>query len=288
MGAPYELTSGKRNLRTATPQEVLNVDKQHSVNIMYKGYTTFSSGSVTDDTEMLIALYRALYSANGWNRDIVLKSYLHWANSKNPSMGRNTRALLKGVKTIKGYENRMAGSNSYQSESNGCLMRLPALGLYCLQNNIHLNIALQWTTNDVYLTNPNEVCNSHCRAYITAVYAIHNSEVKDKPKSGIDTLMSISPRLDMDITQNEGWIRNAYQCCVYALQLLHNNTDIKQIYTDIIMKGGDTDTNMCIVGALIGLCGIPEGYIEQQFSVALSKIRSAPARHSNYSINYLI
>jgi len=76
-------------------------------------------------------------------------------------MGKHTRSLLKGIKTIKGYESRYKKSTkesqSNRSQPNGCLMRASPLAL--LKNHDHV-IA------DCKLTHPHPVCVESVRIYV--------------------------------------------------------------------------------------------------------------------------
>ena len=60
-----------------------------------------------------------------------------------------------------------------------------------------------------------------------------------------------------------GWIRLAF---TYAFHYLKNDWTYKDSMQDILSKGGDTDTNACIVGGLMGACegidAIPEEWVD--------------------------
>lgn len=112
-------------------------------------------GSISDDTEMSLALLRGLLSNDmKYDRNIILKNYMEFANSRS-GLGTNTRRLFKNVTTIKGYESRFKKINEDEKpnmQSNGSLMRASPLAL--IPNFID---SIQAMKTDVYLTNPNDI-----------------------------------------------------------------------------------------------------------------------------------
>jgi ADP-ribosylglycohydrolase len=62
-----------------------------------------------------------------------------------------------------------------------------------------------------------------------------------------------------DCTINIGHVKHAFQL---AFHFLHKQTDYKTAIFNTLLKGGDTDTNAAIVGAMMGaywsVDGIPE------------------------------
>eukprot|EP01084_Bolivina_argentea_P138389 243638_1 len=64
-------------------------------------------------------------------------------------------------------------------------------------------------------------------------------------------------------TQSEGWVKIAFQRCCYHLL---KGSGFKYAMRDVVGEAGDTDTNACIVGGVMGaywgLQGIPKEYVE--------------------------
>jgi hypothetical protein len=101
LGAPHEFRTGTP-LRKYTGLLEFPLVRQNQ----WQGRRVGVVGQVSDDTEMGLALADALAAARRYDSDRVVEAYLAWANSKCPFMGRNTRALLHGVKTLRGYRGR--------------------------------------------------------------------------------------------------------------------------------------------------------------------------------------
>ena len=55
---------------------------------------SLEEGNVSDDTEMMMALFTTIIEQNGWNRDKVIEAYCRWTGSGCVDVGINTRQLL--------------------------------------------------------------------------------------------------------------------------------------------------------------------------------------------------
>src|SRR5436853_7681534 len=117
LGAPHEFKCNSKVLYTGLLQHRAFMTSQ------YQGKKELEVAQCTDDSELTITLLRTIIADKGYNKDNVIKAYLTWANSKVWMMGKNTRALLKGVTTLKGYQNRinkiLALSDDQRTQSNG-------------------------------------------------------------------------------------------------------------------------------------------------------------------------
>lgn len=221
-------------------------------------WLVYQCGQYTDDTEMSLSLARVL--ADGpYNEEKAIQAYLHWANSDTKSLGRNTRALFHGIKTVKGYRNRAAKHFLTNSghQSNGALMRCAILAT---QDNWEAAAIA-----DCRLSNPDPICVETEIVYLTAV--------RDALQANDDTLVTrqklfaaaqarakLEP-VSIALTQahekkerilygaNKGWCCHGLYCAFYTL--LHHTT-YKEAIDWVINQGGDTDTNACITGALWG------------------------------------
>lgn len=98
LGAPHEFKCNKNTLYTGI------LEHQGFRISRFQGRNDLMVGQVTDDSEMTLALLRTLIKDGEYVKNNVILSYLAWANSGGWMMGINTRALLRGVKTIKEYE----------------------------------------------------------------------------------------------------------------------------------------------------------------------------------------
>ncbi len=218
-------------------------------------------GMVTDDTEMMIALARAIANTGGYDLNTVVKEYLIWANSQCPFMGKNTRALFVGIKTIDGYAARHAALKgapmSAWSQSNGCLMRCAPLA--ALPDADWERAAAQ----DCGATNFHPVCIGAVRAYLTAARALLAGQAAADASSAAVKCAATVELMDLrnaivegicqvprDVTTNKGWVLHGIYCAFYAL---NDQAPTFGARVDRIVRlGGDTDTNAAIAGGLLG------------------------------------
>ena len=146
LGSPYEFRGNPKGSEYFDPV----IQRTIKMNTRYQGTKHGALGQPTDDTEMSLALLQSIYVNNGYNRERVIEAYMEWANTGSGMLGRNTRKLFKGIKTVKTYEKRWQkefGSFSNVTQSNGSLMR-------CIPLCEHSSNFLY---TDCILTNPNLV-----------------------------------------------------------------------------------------------------------------------------------
>jgi ADP-ribosyl-[dinitrogen reductase] hydrolase len=261
----------------------------------WQGRKESEIGQVSDDTEMTLALLRTIVKDKTYVRNNVILAYIDWANSGGWMMGKNTRALLKGIKTIRGYEGRMKKildlPEEERSQSNGFLMRCSPLALL---NDPGWDESI---ITDANITNPQRVCIECSQIYITCLrLALRNTDVDEifNTVKEMSTSMSqeikdvfrqIRRKEKRDITINKGWCCHALYCTLYVMlnfRPLEDSraSDEPEVPRDeprergdsgesgrynramewvIDQPGSDTDTNAAIAGSLLGaLMGFKE------------------------------
>lgn len=213
------------------------------------------AGQVTDDTEMTLALLSSL-SSNGWeyDRNLVILSYEAWANSKPVGMGKNTRELFQGVKTIRGFEKRLEKQSveGRISQSNGFLMRSSPLAL--LFDN-------EAVIEDCKLSNPHSICLDTNLVYVNALRLAHYGNDKHEIWNTISDIpqteeiraliSSVENREARDLSEKKGWCLHALYASLYSL-LNFNNLSDTFVWNIRDNPRCDSDTNAAISGALIG------------------------------------
>lgn len=248
LGAPHEFKNNAKTIYTG------KLEHQAFLNTQWQGSKYLSIGQVTDDSEFTLALLRTMIQDRGYNKDNIIKSYLDWANSGGWMLGKNTRKVLKGVTTIKGYQNRYNKiyDEIKDSQSNGPMMRATPLAL--LWDNTPIPI-------DVKLTNPNIICIDCNLVYVSLLRLAllgNNKEIilssmKNFAQTTevIQVLDDVENNVDRDIATNKGWCLHALWCCLTAFKHFNNyHESINWIIGS--HKGSDTDTNACISGGLLG------------------------------------
>lgn len=258
IGAPHEFRKAKIVYTGRLESPITRINQ-------WQGKKVSAIGQITDDTEMIICLLKTICDFGGsYNKENAIQNYLNWANSQNCCfMGKNTRNLFKGVRTINGYERRYEQyiSSKPQTEwtqSNGCLMRCAPMVLLALNHS--LDYCLDMSDIDCGITNPHPINIEINRIYLTGIYNALNSKSKEEiiatmmEKASIPLVIDIMNKakngVNVDISGNDkGWALYGLYCTVYGLI---NFIDYKTAIDSIILLKGDTDTNACIAGALLG------------------------------------
>ena len=203
-------------------------------------------GQTSDDTAMTVALLRALTEKDlVYDRERVLKSYLYWGSGNVNSMGRNTRRLLE-VSTPKGYENRRAKyvAEMEASHSNGPLMRCAPLALIANAEARHDAVV-----TDCDLTNTSQYNKDINLAYVAhLVDALAGRPLQPR---GEDNQL-INDRNRNIAGKDKGLAGHAYWCALQVANQYPQPGDAHNALDWIIARGGDTDTNAAIAGALLG------------------------------------
>lgn len=228
-------------------------------------------GSITDDSQMTIHLMRSIVKLGRYDRNDVILSYLDFANSTS-QLGKNTRLILKGIKTLRGYESRKSKIDP-NNESNGPLMRASPLVIFNDYNIWIQDVSITNTSQTNYIANIiylyalrfallgkskeeiRDLVNSLANQYqnyniITAVNEAIiglRRNVDGKISDFTGDIQGISYKTNN--RSNKGWVVHALYAAIYAL--LHFE-DYKTAVDQIILLGGDTDTNAKIAGDLLG------------------------------------
>jgi len=225
------------------------------------------AGQPTDDSEMALALARSIVARGGYEAVAAIDAYREWYRSEPFDIGQTTRAALVGY--------RMG-----ESQANGSLMRVSPLGIFAHQ--LGPDRAAAVAREDSALTHPNRVpCDaaavfvvaiSHAirhgdgptAAYDAAVDWVRQNDVEPSVVGALEAARGAPPVCD---GANEGWVLIALQNAFFAL--LHARS-LEDAIVETVRRGGDTDTNGAIAGALLGAVHGREAIPAQWRSMVLS------------------
>jgi ADP-ribosylglycohydrolase len=250
LGAPHEFKCNNSVIYTG------KIEHRPFRTSQFQGKKELEVGQITDDSELTITLLRQLIKDQGYVKNNVIMEYLGWSNTENTHFqGKNTRALFKGIKTLKGYQNRIAKillSEEHEiSQSNGSLMRCSPLAL--LNDDICI-------VEDVNITNPCKVNRDCGMVYIKclrmALKGERYSNIFEYAKEIAETdevkfvLQQVENREVRDISDQKGWCLHALWCTFIVLTSFKDYD--KAMNWVINIYASDTDTNACIAGAMLG------------------------------------
>lgn len=207
------------------------------------------AGQPTDDSEMALALARALVKHGTYNQNKARAVYVAWLDSGPFDSGCTTRKGLRGT-------------SNPESQANGALMRISPLGIFGTFQDLE-KVAL-WARLDSIITHPHEICLQANALFAMAIaHAIRTgcsardlyTQIVDWARHMVidstlmDAIDGASSAPPPEYQDQQGWVLIAFRNALY--QLLHA-PDLEEGVVDTVMRGGDTDTNAAICGSLLG------------------------------------
>jgi ADP-ribosyl-[dinitrogen reductase] hydrolase len=239
------------------------------------GHWEILAGQPTDDSEMALALARSIVERGGFEREAAAEAYRTWLRSSPFDVGTTVGAALRG-------------RPNPASQANGSLMRASPLGVYA--QALAPALAAELARQDSSLTHPNPVCGDAAAAFVVAV--AHAIREGDGPEGsfhaaaewarGAGAALAVREALEAarheaplcDSPGSEGWVKIALQNAFHAV--LHAPS-LEEGVVATVRRGGDTDTNAAIAGALLGAVHGRDAVPAQWRSMVLS-CRPLPPR----------
>jgi ADP-ribosyl-[dinitrogen reductase] hydrolase len=224
------------------------------------------AGQPTDDSELALLLARSLVERGDFDADAVAAAYGWWFRSRPFDIGVTTQQAVAAASraTAQGRSpaeaSRLAASTS--SQANGALMRVSPLGIFGWKLDPAAVAAR--ARADAALTHPDPVCRDTSALFAAMIAAA----VRDGPAPAelfalgrslaaeLDLHRDVRATLDAathgpppDYQTHMGWVRVALHNALYHLRV---GDRVEDALAATVGAGGDTDTNACIAGALLG------------------------------------
>ena len=207
------------------------------------------AGQPTDDSEMALTLARSLVKHGRYDQEAVRWAYVRWLESGPFDCGNTVAGGL-------------TGTPNPRSQANGALMRISPLGIFGTQHDPER--VMEWAREDAAITHPHEVCGQTNALFAASLsFAIASgaaardvyAEVRrlagnmTVESSLQDAIAGAAQAPPSDYVHQQGWVLIGFRNALW--QLLHAGT-MEEGVVDTVMRGGDTDTNAAICGALLG------------------------------------
>ena len=218
------------------------------------------AGQATDDSELALALARTLLETGSYDREAIAAAYGDWYASGPFDIGRTIRQALSAAASAEAGSKAETASSQAKttSQANGSLMRVSPIGIWAHRPEV----ADRFAREDSGLTHPHAVCVDACGVFAAAIaegirsgdrnamFRIAQSHARTMAVN--DTLRhAAAGKAPEDYCSEEirGWVRLALQ---NAFCHLRRGATVEDALVTTVGKGGDTDTNAAIAGALLG------------------------------------
>ena len=261
--------------RTVTSEKV-----ERALTMPGGGFLRVGPGQITDDGELTLTLWQALQGhspADGFPVSSVLTAYAAWYDSCPFDIGQTCSLAFQAVEQFL-LKNPVYGQLernelllqiqrlNRSSQANGALMRATALATWvapCAE--VSAEQAAEYAMEDARWSHPHSICQDTNAIYVYALVhllrGVSPSQVLEYT-NGFVILNDFSPEVkhwffnesqnigDLNCTTQIGHVRWGF---VMAFYFLRNPSILyEEALRTALLHGGDTDTNACIVGGLVG------------------------------------
>jgi ADP-ribosylglycohydrolase/fructose-1,6-bisphosphatase/inositol monophosphatase family enzyme len=216
------------------------------------------AGQPTDDSELALALARTLAAADTFDGEAIAAAYGAWVASGPFDIGTTTsRALGAAAGADAGKATAARRAADAASQANGSLMRIAPAGIWAGSAAEAAEIAAR----DSALSHPHPVCRAACAAFAAAVWTgiaggSRGDMLAAARHAAIGTAaiadalgMAAAGAFPSDYQRQQGWVVTAFQNAF--AHLAHGDAPEAALIATV-GRGGDTDTNAAIAGALLG------------------------------------
>ena len=249
LGAPYE---GRPAGAVGTVRDIT-------------GGGIWAAGEPTDDIQLTLALLRSIVERGRVDLEDIARNYLRWFESKPKSMGALTRSALENLRA--GESPAQSGAIAWEDSGrraagNGSVMCCAPIGLLHVKD---LDGLAEEAAAVSRITHADPRCVAGCIAVATAVALLVRGgkeaeeaiaraaraagAVSDDVLAVIERGASKRPEeLQVD-GHDAGYVLHTVQL---AFSALASAASLEEGLIAVVSRGGDTDTNACVAGALLG------------------------------------
>ena len=250
------------------PQEIRLQYGTHR-EIVGGGWLKLKAGSVTDDTEMSLALGRALLACGGWDARAVADSFVGWLKSGPIDVGNTCR---RGIRRYM-LDGSLCGPPCDGDAGNGAAMRNLPLVLATLHD---IDAFRQQTLEQAHLTHHHPLSDAGTLALgeMTRVLLLGGDAAGCRP--AVDALLAAQPKFRFDPYPGRasGYIVDTLQTVLHQFFRTHS---FEALLVDTVNCGEDADTTGAIAGmlggALYGVEAIPKRWIAKLDAHIVAEIR---------------
>ncbi len=223
------------------------------------GWLGIKAGQVTDDTEMSMALGRAVVDAGGWNLQQIADYFVAWMRSKPIDIGATVR---KGIRTYLHKGTLEMPFNEWDA-GNGAAMRMCPVGLVTYGSSELLE---RCTLEQAHLTHHHPLSDAGCLCIGHMLQVAMAGGDRFALHELTRQLVQQHPnfRFNNYNGQASGYIVDTLRT---VFHFLFTTADFEECLVGVVNQGGDADTTGAIAGmiagALYGEEGLPRHWLKK-------------------------
>ena len=252
-------------------RDIGSADVEHALTMPGGGTWNVAPGQITDDGELTMSLLNALVESPESPRSAA-NHYVKWVDSDPFDIGATTRSAMGclrdeasrararelGVDVVMA---EAAQARCMGSKANGSLMRATPLGVWGAGREDA--VLIEAVQDDARLSHPNPACVDAAVVYVLAIASLVRAPgdvAGARARAGTWARESACAEVRgwleeaeagarVPYSPQDGFVRIAF---THAFRHLAAGTSYVDALRETLAGGGDTDTNACIIGGLLG------------------------------------
>lgn len=214
------------------------------------GWLRLRPGQVTDDTEMSLAMARALDAAGGWSAPAVAAAFAAWLKGRPTDVGSTCRA---GIRRFM-LDGTTEGPPGEWDAGNGAAMRVLPVALLTLGEDAALQ---RLAVAQARITHHHPLSDAACVLVARLVQQACLGRSLRHLRACAEAAVQAQPRLRFVPYRGlaTGYVADTMQT---VLHHLFATRDFEGCLTAVVNQGGDADTTGAIAGAIAGAYYGPE------------------------------
>ncbi|SEA72718.1 ADP-ribosyl-[dinitrogen reductase] hydrolase [Desulfuromusa kysingii] len=226
-----------------TPAEIRVKHKLHR-KIIGGGWLRLKPGQVTDDTEMSLALARAIIQTDGWNLRQIADNFVAWMRGKPIDIGSTVR---KGIRMYMNNGTLEVPVNEWDA-GNGAAMRMAPVALVTLGDEQQLR---RCTLEQAHLTHHHALSDAGCLCVGKMVQAAILGADRFALHALTRELTTEYPTFRFNHYKGyaSGYIVDTLQT---VFNYIFTTGSFEECLIGVVNQGGDADTTGAIAGMIAG------------------------------------
>jgi len=246
-------------LEFMTPREIRATCILHR-DIVGGGWLRLQRGHVTDDTQMSLALGRAILDKGEFQVRAAAEAFSDWMRSKPVDIGNTVR---RGIMHFRSTGETAVQASEYDAGNGACMRSLP-IALLTLDK--HWSKVQAISRQHCHITHHNSLADLATEYVIKMIQTALCGGNCESLQALAQELVELEPQFNYHKKRCENPSAYIVETMQAVLQALFSVDEFEGALIDVVNRGGDADTTGAILGmiagALYGLDAIPSRWLE--------------------------